>query len=464
MTCQSPAFGGFQATTEPPTDAKAFDGMLLTLVAEGMTDPTPVRVVIKEPVHSMRDWLIADAVLQPKGKGKQTFTLLLKGRPVINMPPTRVVEKTVTNDVAGVSFGLTVTAANPVKWAMGKDGSSVEFCVTDMKAALPVAGDDQIEFMREAYAELMEGHAYSDPLLVLPMRWLAKFAPDRMKFRQMYERVGSPQWFEGIYVPKLVYEEPKNTTGAPEWAFWQMQAMKEHERILHWYIDEVQLWNGELGGIWNDDTDHIENWHDHALCMDDDNKIKNAIRLFCVGLWKYQLEEGVGKYVQDACHFYEEGMGNMGMSLVLDDGDPISFARALTASSHYEKWLRQKPDGAYEWISEFMSVNGVWSAREFGSNPGYGGHKYDIMVPGGYLIWYNRHPGVAKYYRGLKPDHGFHKSVHDRVTDFAAAKKHYLEEALKPVGKGGAKNHIHSHPITREKLYSSRGKPLVLNK
>ncbi|MBI4025988.1 MAG: hypothetical protein HY360_13465 [Verrucomicrobia bacterium] len=445
----TPAFGGFQATAEPLQEAKAFDGALVTLVAEGLTEPTPIRITIKEPVHTGRDWLVADAVLQPKGNGKQTFTMLLKGRPVINMPTLQMKKylkdgkySDEVEEEPGAGFGFSVTTANPVKWRMGKDSSSIAFSLADMQKAMPVAAEDQEEFMREAYAEVMEGHAYSDPLLVIPMKWLAKFAPERMKFRQMYERVGSPQWFVGINVPKLVYEEPKNTTGAPEWAFWQMQAMKEHWRILHWYIDKVQLWNGELGGVWNDDTDHIENWYDHALCMDDDDKIKNAIRKFCDGLWNYQLEEGVGKYVQDACHFYEEGMGNMGMRLLIDYGDPIPFARALSTCSHFDKWMRQKPDGKYEWISEYMSVNGAWTAREFGSNPGYGGHKYDILVPGGYLVWYNRHPVVAKIYRGLDCKGGFHGAAHDRVTDFSAAKKRYAEEMLKPAGRGGPREYL----------------------
>lgn len=429
-TLDTPAFGGFQATTEPPTDAKAFDGAVITLVAEGMKEPTPVRVTIKEPVHGMRDWLIADAVLQPKGAGKQTFTITVKGRPVINLPPMQVVEKNKTNDVAGVEFGVAVVAANPVKWHLGKDGSSVAFTTTDMKSALPTAAEDQEEFMREAYAEVMEGHAYSDPILAIPMKWLAKFAPERKNFRQMYERVGSPQWFVGINVPTLVYPEPKNTTGAPEWAFWQREAMKDHWRILHWYTDEVQLWNGEIGGIWNDDTDHIENWYDHALCMDDDGRIKRAIRKFCDGLWTHQLEEGVGKYVQDACHFYEEGMGNMGMRLVIDYGDPVSFAKALITCSHYDKWM-VKTDKGYVPRGEYMSVNGMWSAREF-NDPKWSGHRPDIIVPAGYLIWYNRHPGVSMYHRDLATKGGFHGSAHDRVTDFAAARKKYAEELLTP--------------------------------
>jgi hypothetical protein len=441
-TLTSPAFGGFQATTEPPRDAKAFDGALVELVAEGVLEPTPVRIQLKEPVHGMRDWLVADAVLKPKGSGRQAFGLLLKGRPVINMPPVRVRPEPNQEPVVspGACFGLRIEAANPVTWVMGDGGCSVRFCVTDLPKALPAAADDQVEFMREAYADVMEGHAYGDKRLVIPMKWLAMFAPDRMKFRQMYERVGSPQWFEGINVPKIVYKEPENTTGAPEWAFWQLQAMKEHRRVIHWIIDHQQLWNGEFGGVWNDDTDHTENWICHALAMDDDGKIKDSLRKFWDGLWKYQLEEGISKYTMDTCHFYEEGMGCMGMRLLVDYGDPIAVERAMAASSHYDKWLVKGQDARYLVKSEYVSVNGAWTYGAFDA-PGFGGHKANIMIPAGYLLWYNQHPTVAQYFLGWQPTGEFYGSAYDRLADWDAALKRYSEEVLKPVRRYGPQPH-----------------------
>jgi len=127
------------------------------------------------------------------------------------------------------------------------------------------------------------------------------------------------------------------------------------------------------------------------------------------------------------------------MRLVIDYGDPVMFARALTTCSHYDKWL-VKTDKGYVPRGEYMSVNGMWSAREF-SDPRWVGHRPDIMVPAGYLIWYNRHPTIAKYYDGFDPKDAFHGSTKARVTDLAAARKRYAEELLKPVGRD-AKTHI----------------------
>jgi len=205
----SPEFGGFQATTEPLPEAQAFDRALVDLVVEGLTEPTPVRIQIKEPVHGMRDWLVADAVLKPKGKGRQVFSLYLHGRPVINMPATqkrkywkdgKYLDEKI--EVPGVSFGIKLIAARPLRWLMGKGGCSVQFCITDMDKAKRMAADVQIEYMREAYAEGMEGHAYRDKRIVIPMKWLAMFAPERKKFRQMYERVGMPRVVCGHQCPQ----------------------------------------------------------------------------------------------------------------------------------------------------------------------------------------------------------------------------------------------------------------------
>ncbi len=441
-TLSAPAFGGFQATTTPPPGpAKAFDGVVVKLVAEGLAQPTPVRVAVTEPVNGARTWLSGEVVLEPKGPGRQVYTVVLQGRPVINMPEFQR-RKYLGNGkheatptvVPGAVFGVSVTAGAPVTWAMGDTGCTLGLMETDMQGALEAAADDQVEFMREGYAEQMEGHDYGDPSIVIPLRWLCMFAPERMETRQLYERSGSPKFFEGIRVPVLAYEKPANTTGAPDWAFWQMKVMAEHRKILDFYIDEKQVETGEFGGIWNDDTDHTEQWIGLALCMDDSGKIKRALHKFWDGLWNLQLEEGVGKYVQDSCHYYEEGMGSMGMRLLLDYGDPVAYARALTTCSHYGQWLREDENGGLGNVSEFMSLNENWTEGDrFANSGGRRGHNRDMMVPPAYLIWYNRHPEMARLYRGwfkgVEPGlgEGLQSYAYDVISDPEAAKKNYLK-------------------------------------
>jgi hypothetical protein len=439
-TLQAPVFGGFQGTTAPMADARAFDGVVVKLVAEGMTKPTPVRITVNEPIYGVRTWLSAEVVLEPKGAGKQVYTVRLQGRPVINMPEYQVrkylgngkYDKT-PNPVAGAVFGVSVTAGAPVTWAMGDGGCSFAFTETEMKGALGAAADAQVEFMREGYAEEMEGHNYGSATIVYPLRWLCMFAPERMETRQMYERSGSPQFFEGIQVPALKYEKPSNNTGAPDWAFWQMKVMAEHRKIVDYYIDQKQVETGEYGGVWNDDTDHVEQWLEMAMCMDGSGKMKKSLHKFWDGLWNLQLEQGVGKYVQDSCHYYEEGMGSMGMRLLLDYGDPTAYARALTTCSHYGKWLTEDGKGGLGNISEFMSLNENWTQGErFASCGGRRGHNGDMIVPAAYLIWYNRHPEMARIYRGwfngAEPGmgSGLKAQTFDVLSDQEVVKRNYV--------------------------------------
>jgi hypothetical protein len=447
---ETPAFGGFQAITDGPSDSKAFDGARVELVVEGLTGPTPARIEIKEPVDTERIWLAADVVLRPRGTGRQTLTLLLKGRPVINMPAYRYrkyvrdgkYSETESFESPATGFSIKFEAASPITLVMGKGGTSVAFSVADKPKVLAKAVDDQVEFMREAYAERMEGHGYSESRLITPLVWLAFHGPERMEFRQMWERVDNHKpSIVGLDIPKLEMPEPKNDTGAPEWAFWQMQVMNLHRKHLHWMIDHKQVWTGEFGGVWNDDSTHVENWMGYMLCLDDEGKIKDAMRRYWDGVWNYQLTEGVGKYTQDTGHYSEEGSSSHGMRLLIDYGDPIAYARTLLAASHTQYWVVDDPTGGYMFTSHWVGPYGGWTEGAFALNKKKAGHQTDIIVPLGYLVWYNRHPKAADYLIGLETSGGgLLGAAYDRVTDWNAALKRYAELLTKPVGRYGPQN------------------------
>ena len=206
--------------------------------------------------------------------------------------------------------------------------------------------------------------------------------------------------------------------------------------MLHWIIDHKQVRTGEYGGVWNDDTDHIENWIELALSCDADGKIKDSLRKFWDGLWTHQLIEGVGKYAQDSCHYYEEGMGSTAMRALVDYGDPVVMERVMASSSHYNKWLRPYADGALKFQSDYVSINGPGTFAAFAQPEGYlRGHSWDLFVPSAYLIWYDRHPAIAKIFLNLKPDHGWAGDAYDQLTDRAVVRQRYAELAAQPAGK-----------------------------
>lgn len=379
-TLPAPAFGGFQAVSQPLAEQGAYDGALIKLVAEKMDGPTPVRVVVKEPVFTQRDWMVADVILRPKGAGRQTFTLLLKGRPVLN--------------TKGIELPVLVTAGNPVTWAMGQGGTGISLCTTDMARARPTAVDDQVEFAREDYGETSEGRSTIWGLPpafwlrgYIPLAWLRDYAPDDRRAMQLLFRLG---WRK----EPLPFAEPVNDTGAPDWAFWQWKALNESRRIKYWWIDHRQAPCGEFGHTLGDDTDMVENWVDAALCYDgDDQKIKNALRRLYGAAWE-AMDNGASRTIRDTLHSYEEGCGTIAQHLFIDYGDPIAFERCMASSSHLEKWTRVNPDGTISFRSVMLGAPGVWEYGQFAKDAPINNL---LLIPAAFQMWYSGHLTAAHY-------------------------------------------------------------------
>jgi len=432
-TSASPAFGGFQALTEPLDAPVAMDGVVVKLVVEGLTGPTPVQIVVKEPVFAQRDWLVADVVLDPKGPGRQSYTIHLKGRPVISFPRSEREEKGKQIAEPGLELALLVTAANPATWVMGQGGCSLGLCVQDPDRVRPIAVADQIEFAREAYAETNEGHIWDNigphgwGRLYYPLRWLAMFAPDE---RATMELCGRVRWRK----EPLPYAEPKNDTGAPEWAFWQMEAMRACRKIVHWIIDNRQVETGEFGGVWGDDTDMSEYWTDYALACDDDGKVGNALRRFWKGVYRDCLVEGVSRTIRDNLHSYEEGMGAICHQLLLDYGNPVAVEHVMRAASHYyPKWMKKNDDGTYSFLSNYFGYGGVYSEGGLAEDKGV---NYLMLYPAAYLTWYNRHPAATEYVLKWKRSPEVWGLVNDaylrlRYPDAQERMQQYIEKVMK---------------------------------
>lgn len=428
----SPAFGGFQLLTTTLEEALPLEGVVLKLVVEGLDQPASVRILVKEPVMPQRDWLDAEAVLVPRGKGRQTFTLHLQGRPVISFPKvSQPIGKDGKDKIEdpGREVAVLVTASQPVTWLMGEGGTSLSLCLADLGQALPIAVEDQTEFAREAYAETNEGHIW-DVLayqgwgrLFYPLKWLMLFAPDA---RPTMELAGRVRW----RVDNLPFTEPVNETGAPDWAFWQMQSLAANRRVIHWIIDHRQAETGEFGGVWGDDTDMTEYWSDYALAFDDDRKITRALQKFWQGLYRDALVEGVSRTIRDALHSYEEGMGAICHQLLVDYGDPIAVEHVMRASSHYfPKWMKANEDGSYSFRSNYLGASGVYTEGAFGQDTGV---NYLMLYPAAYLTWYNRHPEATKYLLNWKRSPEAWGLVHDaylrlNVPDNAERRAIYLK-------------------------------------
>jgi hypothetical protein len=173
----------------------------------------------------------------------------------------------------------------------------------------------------------------------------------------------------------------------------------------------------------------------YMLSHDGSGKIRESVEKYWNGCWKFQLTEGVGKNTQDAGHYSEEGSSNLGMKMLVQYGDPVSYARTLQATKKMLNWFARDSKGNLKFKSFFTGPDGAWTEGAFNllesKTPG---HSYDVMISAGYLVWYNMHPKAAEIIKEIKPSsNDFLPSAYDRVTDFEAAKKKYYETLKNPI-------------------------------
>ena len=395
--------GGFQMLTEPIAESTPLEGVVVKLVAKSLPAGTPLTVTVKEPVWEQTDWCVAEV----RATGSEV-TLVLRPRPLLSR--------------AGQPIAIEVAAGAPVEWVFGEKGCAVGLIEGDREKILPVHVHDQLEFIREAFSEMVEGHIF-DYLKNEPGMWarlsrpaeaLNEIVPNDRVMMQLKRRLG----WEKEPIP---YPVVSNPTNAPEWALWERECMMRAKKIVHWIIDNRQVANGEFGGVWGDDTDMTEFWMGLWLASDDTNKIKDAMRLLMDGLWKNNLVDGVSAGVRDALHAYEEGQGCISQRMLIDYGNPTAIERVMTACTHYDKWMKKADDGKYDFRSNYFGSKGVWSQGEFGIDKGVTGLMF---VQACYLLWYNQHPAVAEYvlnwrrvadYGGMPTD-ALYEVQHDPAT------------------------------------------------
>lgn len=374
-TLHTPAFEGFQMLSEPLTNSVPLQGLVVKLDMKALKSDTAFSVKVREPVWQQREWCNADLLARA---GTKEITLVLRPRPLL----TR----------AGEPLAIEVVADSAIEWKLGKGRCTVGLIEGSREHILPVHIADQMEFIREAFSEMSEGHVFdyaggNRPMwgrLSRPCEAFNEIAPDHPVFMQLKRRLG---WEK----ERKPYPTPANPSGAPEWALWQQETLSLVKQLVHWIIDNRQISNGEFGGVWGDDTDMVENWMGIWFASDDDDKIKNSVRLLMDGVWKYNLEEGVSATVRDELHSYEEGSGTISQRLLLDYGNPTAVERVMTACTHYPKWAKKAADGKWDFVSWYFGAKGAWTHGSFGQKQG----GYLMLIQACYLAWYNRHPAVT---------------------------------------------------------------------
>src|SRR5690606_25070084 len=91
---------------------------------------------------------------------------------------------------------------------------------------------------------------------------------------------------------------------APAWSVTQREALCRLRQICHWWVNERQAENGELGGKFGDDVEILRWWA--ALVLSGDNTAIRGWQRLADGVWQSKyVKEGYASQLEDVEHAAE---------------------------------------------------------------------------------------------------------------------------------------------------------------
>lgn len=202
--------------------------------------------------------------------------------------------------------------------------------------------------------------------------------------------------YSGDLIP-FEQEEPEIYRGAPEWAVAQHRALRGILDIIHYWVENRQAENGEMGGKYDDDVEMLRWWPIARLAADDSITL-TGLRRLVDGVWNSDwIENGFSARVRDVEHASELVADTQPMMIGLDYGNPIYVERCMQSIRGLrDLWTGVNEKGHRHFRSSW------YSATKINDTP-----PRDCDVPmntrtvsaARWLAWYNRHPFAMQFLR-----------------------------------------------------------------
>jgi len=147
---------------------------------------------------------------------------------------------------------------------------------------------------------------------------------------------------------------------APEWANLQREGLEKLAHIIHWWIDNQQLENGEFGGGWGDDCE-MWRWWSPVMIAFADPKVTQSQERFSQGLFgQAHMKHGYTEYMSDVEHTAEDSKDTITPMLHLRPEDPLWSQRALRIAELMEKvWTGVNQRGTLQFKGTYFNVHRV---------------------------------------------------------------------------------------------------------
>ncbi len=162
----------------------------------------------------------------------------------------------------------------------------------------------------------------------------------------------------GDYIPWQELVEINST--APDWANYQRFALEKLTYLIHWWVDNRQISDGQFGGGWGDDVEMWRNWVPVLFAFEDEKAVKSQEKLF-EGLYGLsRMKDGYTTYLNDVEHTSEEYSDPLTCMLNLQPENPVWEKRALIVLDYIENlWSGINEKGQLQFKSTWFNVDKI---------------------------------------------------------------------------------------------------------
>ncbi|MFH1737494.1 MAG: hypothetical protein ABIH23_00705 [bacterium] len=183
-------------------------------------------------------------------------------------------------------------------------------------------------------------------------------------------------------------------TDAPRWAVLEREALHRITDVIHYWVENRQHENGELGGSWGDDVEILRTWIPAVLAANDEVACQAALRIGN-GVWNSDVvEKGYSKEIGDVEHAAEPVSDTQPLLMALEFGNPTYFERCLeTAYDMANVWTAVNPFGHRHFRAHFFSATEVSTKEPQTADVALNGRAAKPVI---WVAWYSGLPAARK--------------------------------------------------------------------
>ena len=162
----------------------------------------------------------------------------------------------------------------------------------------------------------------------------------------------------GTYKP---WEEivPFNSD-APDWANYQRMVLEKLTWMIHWWVDNRQISDGQFGGGWGDDVEMWRSWIPVLFAFEDEKAKTSQEKLFNGLYGLSRMQKGYTTIMTDVEHTSEEYSDPLTCMLNMQPENPVWEQRALKVLDYIENlWTGTNERGQLQFKSTWFNVEKV---------------------------------------------------------------------------------------------------------